>query len=150
MTELPPELSSRPDPAGPSQVSVRAFSQRGKVARGDTSAWTDTPEQRKVREAQTLLAAASQAYVQALPLAGGGDGGRGGIGGTAAAALDAFNAGSRKKSLMEVHLEIQVRRLRGICKLAVQNPTILTAFWMDRGKEAGKEAVLNTHEALQL
>jgi hypothetical protein len=45
------------------QASVRAFSQRGKITRGDTSGWVDTPEQRKAKEAQALLAAASDASV---------------------------------------------------------------------------------------
>ncbi len=68
---------------------------------------------------QALLAAASDAYVRALPAAGGEGGalagpsavGPGaGRGAAAAAAVDAFNAaGNRQKSLMEVHQEMQVR-----------------------------------------
>ncbi|GIL91130.1 hypothetical protein Vretimale_9578 [Volvox reticuliferus] len=108
MTELPPEMVTRPGAAGLSQTSVRAFSQRGKTGRGDTSSWTDNPEQRKAREAQALLTAASQAYVQALSVAGdGGCAGASSSGTMAAAAMDSFNSGSRKKSLMEVHLELQ-------------------------------------------
>ncbi|GLI60597.1 hypothetical protein VaNZ11_002769 [Volvox africanus] len=108
MTELPPEMVAQPGPAGLSHTSVRAFSQRGKTGRGDTSGWTDNPEQRKAREAQALLTAASQAYVQALSASGDG----GGVGASssatmAAAAMDSFNSVSRKKSLMEVHLELQ-------------------------------------------
>lgn len=52
MTELPPELSARIGGGQVSQTSVRAFNQRGKTGRGDTSGWTDTPEQRKAKEAQ--------------------------------------------------------------------------------------------------
>ncbi|GFR39678.1 hypothetical protein Agub_g150 [Astrephomene gubernaculifera] len=112
MTDLPPERSAAAGIGAVSQTSVRAFSQRGKTGRGDTSAWTDNPEQRKAREAQALLAAASEAYVRALPAAGGaaggGGAGPGGAGGTAAAAaLDTFNEASRKKSLFEVHAELQ-------------------------------------------
>ncbi|GIL65882.1 hypothetical protein Vafri_19522 [Volvox africanus] len=108
MTELPPEMVTQPGPAGLSHTSVRAFSQRGKTGRGDTSGWTDNPEQRKAREAQALLTAASQAYVQALSASGdGGSAGASTSATVAAAAMDSFNSVSRKKSLMEVHLELQ-------------------------------------------
>jgi hypothetical protein len=54
MTELPPER--RPQQGPPSQVSVTAFSQKEKRSRGETHAWTDTPEQARAREAQKMLA----------------------------------------------------------------------------------------------
>ncbi|KAG2444929.1 hypothetical protein HXX76_001665 [Chlamydomonas incerta] len=115
MTDLPPELSARIGGGQVSQTSVRAFNQRGKTGRGDTSGWTDTPEQRKAKEAQALLAAASDAYVRALPAAGVDAGAitgpsAGPVAGrsaAAAAAVDAFNIGNRQKSLMEVHKEMQ-------------------------------------------
>ena len=62
MTELPPER--RPQQGPPSQVSVTAFSQKEKRSRGETHAWTDTPEQAKAREAQKMLAGYS---VRATP-----------------------------------------------------------------------------------
>lgn len=107
MTELPPELSASVG-GGASQQSVRAFSQRGKTGRGDTSAWTDTPEERKAKEAQALLQAASQQYVMMLPAAGTAGPGGSAVGGATAAAMDTYNNAARKKSLMELHLEAQV------------------------------------------
>ncbi len=110
MTELPPELSANVG-GGASQQSVRAFSQRGKTGRGDTSAWTDTPEERKAKEAQALLQAASAQYVMMLPAAGPAGPGGSAVGGATAAAMDTYNNAARKKSLMEVHLEAQVGHL---------------------------------------
>ncbi|GJP51186.1 hypothetical protein CLOM_g10350 [Closterium sp. NIES-68] len=56
MTELPPERQ-----AGPPAQTNTFFSRSDKVGRGDTSAWTDTPEQRASRAKQQYLEAYSSA-----------------------------------------------------------------------------------------
>ncbi|CAI5982435.1 unnamed protein product [Closterium sp. NIES-65] len=56
MTELPPERQARP----PAQTNT-FFSRSDKVGRGDTSAWTDNPEQRAARAKQQYLEAYSSA-----------------------------------------------------------------------------------------
>ncbi|CAI5490438.1 unnamed protein product, partial [Closterium sp. Naga37s-1] len=56
MTELPPERQ-----AGPPAQTNTFFSRSDKVGRGDTSAWTDNPEQRAARAKQQYLEAYSSA-----------------------------------------------------------------------------------------
>ncbi|KFM26150.1 Protein CAJ1 [Auxenochlorella protothecoides] len=97
MTELPPERSASATVAAVAPGSThRGFSQSGIKPRGDTSGWTLTPQQR------------------ALQLEGGGAAGGGTLlgpapGGGAAAvtasAVDAYNAATRKRSLVEQHAE---------------------------------------------
>eukprot|EP00976_Prorocentrum_cordatum_P077899 1182875-Prorocentrum_minimum.AAC.1 len=55
MTELPPEKRPRDPNAQMSQASVTQFSKSERKGRGDTSAWTDTPEQAMARKAQMYL-----------------------------------------------------------------------------------------------
>lgn len=102
------------------QGPFQGFSAKGIKSRGDTSAWTMTPQQR---------AAAAQAALEGggggaigpnggpLLLTGAGAGAGGADAGVAAAnpaqaarmaaAVDAYNAGTRAKSLMELHAEKQ-------------------------------------------
>ncbi|CAI6002855.1 unnamed protein product [Closterium sp. NIES-64] len=56
MAELPPKRQARP----PAQTNT-FFSRSDKVGRGDTSAWTDNPEQRAARAKQQYLEAYSSA-----------------------------------------------------------------------------------------
>ncbi|XP_047341307.1 calponin homology domain-containing protein DDB_G0272472 isoform X2 [Impatiens glandulifera] len=61
MTTLPPERK----PAGVPTQSTTAFHRNGKEARGDTSAWTDTPSDRAQKAKQNYL----EAYNEAAALA---------------------------------------------------------------------------------
>ncbi|KAK9869043.1 hypothetical protein WJX84_007358 [Apatococcus fuscideae] len=96
MTELPPER--QPDKK-PSQTSKTSFSQSRVQARGDTSAWTDTPGQ-KLARLQGLAAASEQA---ALPSPA--EAAKKASDVQAAAKVDQWNATQRTKTLVEVHQE---------------------------------------------
>jgi curved DNA-binding protein CbpA len=98
MTELPPEATVR---QGPPQGNVTTFSAAGIRARGDTSAWTSTPQERALRiegggggggagPALLMAAAAEGAWQQRT-----------------AAVVDAYNANARGKTLLEAHQERQ-------------------------------------------
>lgn len=94
------------------QGPFTGFSQKGLKSRGDTSAWTMTPQQRAAQ-----IEGGPAAGPLMLTSGGGGAAGRAGgaDGGVAAAnpaqaarmaaAVDAFNSASRKKSLVELHAE---------------------------------------------
>ncbi|KIY97034.1 hypothetical protein MNEG_10929 [Monoraphidium neglectum] len=105
MTELPPELDHL---AGPAMEGPRQFSRFGIKKRGDTSAWTDTPEQAALRAAGLLPASANAP----LAIAAAGPAGRltGGEAAPApgvAEAVREYNERNRPKSLLEQHKERQ-------------------------------------------
>jgi hypothetical protein len=105
MTELPPELGLAPKPAteGP-----RQFSRFGIKPRGDTSSWTDTPEQAALRAAGKLPLVAGGAPLAltagpAARLSGSEVAAPAGV----VAAVREYNEKHRQKSLLEEHLERQ-------------------------------------------
>uniref|UniRef100_A0A7S0N3K3 J domain-containing protein n=1 Tax=Pyramimonas obovata TaxID=1411642 RepID=A0A7S0N3K3_9CHLO len=105
MTELPPEKRPRDPHAQMSQASVTQFSKSEKKGRGDTSCWTDTPEQAAARKAQmylegysdTLRLGAAQATASAAAAA------------ATASTVDSYNQMSRPKTLMEQHQEKETK-----------------------------------------
>ena len=115
MTALPPEkkLSAAGVAQQLSQRSVTAFSLSGVKERGDTTGWTDTPQQKAMRAAG-LLPAAGQGPLALTsgPVGGGGVGGVLGLEASVApqvaAAIKQYSeAAGRQKSLLEQHLERQ-------------------------------------------
>ena len=78
-------------------MSVTSFSQTGVARRGDGREWTETPAQKLMR-----LTAAATAEPAALPPAAeaGADSAKAAA---TAATVDAYNAGARRKTLVEQH-----------------------------------------------
>lgn len=103
----------------PLQGPFQGFSAKGVKSRGDTSGWTMTPQQRAAA-AQQALEGGDGAGAAGGPLlltgAGGADAGVAAANpaqaARMAAAVDAYNAGSRAKSLMELHAEKQAAEQR--------------------------------------
>lgn len=83
------------------QVSITTFSQTGVHRRGDTRDWTETPSQKLMR-----LTAAANGSEPAIMPAPGGESAAAALN-TAAVAhtVDSYNAGARRKTLVEVHQE---------------------------------------------
>ena len=79
------------------QVSVTTFSQTGVARRGDGREWTETPAQKLMR-----LTAAATAEPAALPPAAG-PGADVVKAAATARTVDAYNAGARRKTLVEQH-----------------------------------------------
>ena len=103
MTDLPAE---RRQPTGAEALASKtAFSKRGVSSRGDTTAWTDTPQQREARAQGLLLEGVSLAKLAAAPVRGATDAAARSA--RTAAMVDGFNADHRAKSLMEAHAEEQ-------------------------------------------
>ncbi|GAX78794.1 hypothetical protein CEUSTIGMA_g6231.t1 [Chlamydomonas eustigma] len=97
MTELPPERTA---PAKINQVTNRTFSQSGIKPRGDTSAWTDSPEQAATRKAAALLGGGAAALLALGPATGVGPGMF-----SSDSAVDQYDNQCRRKTLVEEHLE---------------------------------------------
>eukprot|EP00873_Tetraselmis_striata_P017624 jgi/Tetstr1/437888/TSEL_002841.t1 len=102
MTELPPEKQVK---AGISLDNmVTSFSQKEQTGRGDTSAWTDTPESR----AERLRLGGPSAL--ALPSARGAAEAK--RTSAVASMVDSYNTQKRAKSLLEQHMENQEKEKR--------------------------------------
>ncbi|KAL6747468.1 hypothetical protein V8C86DRAFT_3033753 [Haematococcus lacustris] len=123
MTELPPELGSAFGSAMMQQVSQRAFARFGKKAR-DADGWTDTPQQCEARAQGALQqGAAGPLLLTGVKRAGPQGPGGGGPSAAEAGLLDAFNAQTRKKTLLEEHLELQAKVPAKQAKLQTATPS---------------------------
>jgi len=101
------------------QVSVTSFSQTGVARRGDGRDWTETPAQKLMR-----LTAAATAEPAALPPSAAEAGADSAKAAATAATVDAYNAGARRKTLVEQHQD----RLAAEQKVRLSD---LTIVWMD-------------------
>lgn len=97
MTELPPERQAKPGGEVPQHVT--SFSRRGVTGRGDTSAWTDTPQIAAERQQQLLLGGPGVATLTAAVQQREDRERQAAV----IAAVDEYNARNRPKSLMEIH-----------------------------------------------
>lgn len=96
MTELP--VSRRP--AQPQQVNVTSFNKTGPVKAVDSREWTETPTQKLMR-----ISAAASAGPAAIGAPG--DDAAARKCAETANAIDAYNSGVRRKTLMQVHADKQ-------------------------------------------
>jgi len=106
MTELPPQFVAVDPLKQMSQTNVTQFAKVAKKAWGDTSGWTDNPEQARARQAQMLL----QGYSDTLRLEAVQE--RQETAATAAAAVtattvDKYNERQRPQTLMEQHQAVK-------------------------------------------
>ncbi|PIA39359.1 hypothetical protein AQUCO_02600072v1 [Aquilegia coerulea] len=99
MTTLPPERKA----GGVSMHSTTAFSRTTKEGRGDTSAWTDTPEDKTQKAKMNYL----EAYNEAAALASNEEKKRTN---SDADLVDQYNRTKRSKSLVEKHQEDLTKR----------------------------------------